>query len=137
MLFLLLASLLVLLGGLLVVYFMGKSSADRKRPSGVNSTANAEPVPDKRWNAVLVVSGQKPCHAVKALEDQPFLLDEVPTLPLVGCNAHCRCKYQHQSDRRQDSRRVPYAENSVFSNAVGFNRRVGRGRRVSDHPVLS
>ena len=54
----------------------------------------------------LVINGDECCAAVRALNGQRFLSDEVPTLPLPDCDYdQCVCTYQLYDDRRTDSRR--------------------------------
>lgn len=58
----------------------------------------------KRWHAVVVHPGRKPCEAVRKIEDLRFLASEAPRLPLPGCDAvACSCRYRHYDDRRDDN----------------------------------
>lgn len=123
--------LLLLFGAFLVAYSMGKNSASVKKAQ-INSERNAKQSQDRRWYAVVVEPGPRACAAVNRLGDKPFLMAEAPSLPLAQCKVNCHCKFRHMADRRQESRRVPFSENSAFANAAGFNRRQGSGRRRSD-----
>lgn len=75
------------------------------------------------------------CAAVQAVAGQRFLSDEVPMLPLGGCDANdCRCTYELFDDRRTDIRR---ASDETFDIASQLreqdNRSSTASRRRSDH----
>lgn len=47
------------------------------------------------------------CRAVSDIQGQRFLSNEIPSLPLEGCDAGaCNCTYELFDDRRTDARRV-------------------------------
>lgn len=53
-----------------------------------------------------VEMGQPGCEAAQALLGQQFPFDEVPELPLEGCNsANCTCQFKGLRDRRSWVRR--------------------------------
>lgn len=75
------------------------------------------------------------CAAVLAVAGQRFLSDEVPMLPLSGCDANdCRCTYELFDDRRTDIRR---ASDETFDIASQLweqdNRSSTASRRRNDH----
>ncbi len=75
------------------------------------------------------------CEAVQAIAGQRFLSDEVPMLPLGGCDAtHCRCSYQLFDDRRTDVRRASDDTFDIASQLYEQNNRSSTAsRRRSDH----
>ncbi len=89
------------------------------------------------YRAAEIVVEKRACNAVLGLAGTRFLMDEVPHIPVRGCDARkCSCIYLHHEDRRDNSgdRR---AEFSALTQAYNTNlgnpeRRGGRGRRVSD-----
>lgn len=53
-------------------------------------------------------NGKERCAAVIAIRGKRFLPEEIPSLPLPGCDAGaCDCSYELFSDRRRVSRREP------------------------------
>ncbi len=75
------------------------------------------------------------CAAVQAVAGQRFLSDEVPMLPLGGCDASdCQCTYELFDDRRTDFRR---ASDETFDIASQLceqdNRSSAASRRRSNH----
>ena len=74
------------------------------------------------------------CAAVQAVAGQRFLSDEVPMLPLSGCDANdCRCTYELFDDRRTDIRRASDETFDIASQLCGQdNRSSTASRRCSD-----
>ena len=74
------------------------------------------------------------CDAAKDIAKKRFLGDEAPLLPLPGCDAlDCQCKYEHFSDRRQESRRVSDLGYDIAGQLRKDNKRnANTGRRQTD-----
>ena len=75
------------------------------------------------------------CAAVQAVAGQRFLSDEVPMLPLRGCDANdCRCTYELFDDRRTDIRRASDETFHIASQLCEQDNRSGTAsRRCSNH----
>src|SRR5580700_7183144 len=71
--------------------------AARKRPSGAGE-----------FRAVKIVPSITCCAAAMQLKGRPYLLREVPRLPLYGCTmpTNCSCKFLKNADRRDSDRRL-------------------------------
>lgn len=98
--------------------------------------ANSGGTSSSRYRAVQVnAPGEECCQAVLAIQGRRFLSDEVPALPLEGCDAgDCRCTYELFDDRRTEVRRI---SDDAFDLAGQFHDpdlRAGatRGRRSRD-----
>jgi hypothetical protein len=107
--------------------------------SGTAKPAVAKPVNNigNPFRAVSIKAGTGPCAAVKALQDERFLIGTVPHIPLADCGSKsCTCKYVHHEDRRlpDDERRAPAALTTNLYAATGrADRRAReRGRRQTD-----
>ena len=76
------------------------------------------------------------CHLAESVQEQRFLSDEAPGLPLPDCGAiDCRCRYVHHADRRgsaRDRRLGPAAESDESEFWRLRERRVLAGRRQDD-----
>lgn len=75
------------------------------------------------------------CDAVQALAGKRFLSDEVPKLPLNGCDTHdCRCSYKLFDDRRTEIRRGSDVAFDIASELCEQDNRGGTssGRRSHD-----
>lgn len=74
----------------------------------------------------------KCCSAVEDLADQRILSAQAPLLPLTECEnpAGCRCVYVRFDERRDRLRRESDA--GLPARAQVAERRVGRGRRITD-----
>jgi len=120
-------------------------AAKTLRASGAmpgNATAKptgANPINDHAnpFRAVSIKAGTGPCGAVKALQDERFLIGTVPHIPLAGCDMKsCTCKYVHHEDRRcpDDERRAPAAlTTNLYASTGKEDRRARqRGRRQTD-----
>jgi hypothetical protein len=86
-----------------------------------------------QYHAVSVKPANRYCKAVKQVNNQRFLSNEAPRLPLSGCSSpkQCACRYLHHTDRRDDARRDCDAgmPDRYFA---GPNRRERTGRRQTD-----
>jgi hypothetical protein len=62
----------------------------------------AAPAPSADFRCVQVNANDAGCcDAVRAIAGKRFLPDEIPDLPLAGCDAEsCNCSYELFSDRR-------------------------------------
>jgi len=75
------------------------------------------------------------CEAVQAVAGKRFLSDEVPKLPLNGCDANdCRCSYKLFDDRRTEIRRGSDVAFDIASQLCEQDNRSGTssGRRSHD-----
>lgn len=109
--------------------------------AGPATSAAKKPTPPQNpYRATSIVPGRDACEAAKNLNNKRFLVaaNEVPTLPLPGCNQpKCSCKYAHHPDRREDGgsdRRGPPSLRSELHAHTGAEERrtKRRGRRASD-----
>lgn len=79
-----------------------------------------------------------PCDAVRTIEDQRFLVREVPAIPLRNCDSpSCKCSYVRYRDRRgvNEDRRALFSLNTDLHSLGGEDeRRAQRGRRSEDDP---
>ncbi len=114
--------------GLLAI-LTGRSGA---RDESTQKAANAS-----RYRGVQVVANAGGCcRTVEAIAGKRFLADEVPKLPLDGCDAaSCRCSFELFDDRRTDLRRASDIGYDIASELrTSKNRRGGPGdRRTSGH----
>ena len=106
-----------------------RNSSTKGRTSKQLATAATSANVAYAYRAVSVYSRTDCCEASARLESQKFLAAHAPTLPLGGCTqaAHCRCRYKHYQDRRQDVRRD--ADHGLPGQYVANNRRYRRDRR--------
>ena len=75
------------------------------------------------------------CQAAADIAGQRYLADQVPRLPLDGCDAaNCGCTFELFDDRRSDSRRASDVSYNIASELrAGENKRgESRGRRNDD-----
>jgi len=75
------------------------------------------------------------CDAVQAVAGKRFLSDEVPKLPLSGCDASdCRCSYELFDDRRTEFRRGSDVASDIANQLCEQDNRSGAssGRRSDD-----
>lgn len=75
------------------------------------------------------------CSAARSIARKRFLPDQVPRLPLNGCNAGtCDCRYRYNTDRRvwAHRRETGNAHPDVAIAGGGSERRVESGRRRAD-----
>lgn len=73
------------------------------------------PAPSAEFRCVQVnAHGSSSCEAVRAIAGKRFLPDEIPQLPLAGCDsASCGCSYELFSDRRSVPRQEQVAANDA------------------------
>lgn len=75
------------------------------------------------------------CRAAADVARQRYLANQVPRLPLDGCDAaECRCAYKLFDDRRTDLRRASDVAYDIASELRNAENRRGdcRGRRSDD-----
>ncbi|MDX1404598.1 MAG: hypothetical protein R3192_08670 [Woeseiaceae bacterium] len=62
-----------------------------------------------RYRCVQVIGNEADCcRAARDIAGRRFLSNEIPKLPLAGCDAKkCHCSYQLFDDRRTTARRDP------------------------------
>lgn len=68
-------------------------------------------IPDMGANfeAVSIQIQQHPCQAARGLRSKRFLAEEMPELPLPGCDRKCECTFKYHRERRDEqNRRAPY-----------------------------
>jgi hypothetical protein len=87
------------------------------------------------WHAVSIKAGASCTQTALKYGGRRYLSREAPVIPLPTCDAkHCRCRYVHHDDRRDD---VDRRHRNVFDpnaqGAKGGDRRGSHGRRVTDH----
>jgi hypothetical protein len=84
------------------------------------------PPAGRKFHGVTVKPCPDACPAVLAIADRRFLPEEVPPLPLPGCDQRaCRCAYTHHGDRRDaEDRRSGWGSFGGFAPSIpGGNRR--------------
>jgi hypothetical protein len=89
----------------------------------------------KKYPAVTIVTPDKCCGAVGALQGTRILAEHAPPLPMPNCSMPkaCRCRFKKYVDRREDEqgRRSKFgSERSAWY--AGGQRRKSRGRREPD-----
>ena len=68
-------------------------------------------IPDMgaNWEAGSIQIQQHPCQAARDLRSKRFLAEEIPELPLPGCDRKCECTFKYHRERRDEqNRRAPY-----------------------------
>ena len=116
---------------LLVLWFKRNQAPTDKRPF---SRRPGKAGPDTRFHAVSIKFGSTACDAARTLEDQRFLSNAAPRIPLPECNVHdCECRFIHYEDRRGEDKRKK-TDRPSLSDDTGEdeNERRLRGERRSD-----
>lgn len=58
-----------------------------------------------RFRCVRVHAGAGACHAARRIDGELYFPDDIPKLPLEGCdNGNCACGYELRDDRRTTRR---------------------------------
>ncbi|MEE9136153.1 MAG: hypothetical protein V3U00_05480 [Gammaproteobacteria bacterium] len=61
------------------------------------------------FEALSIQIPHHPCQAARELRGQRFLAEEMPELPLPGCDRECECTFIYHRERRDEqNRRAPY-----------------------------
>ena len=82
------------------------------------------------YRGVAIRPGKDGCASAKSLEEQRFLAQEAPRLPLPDCDASiCQCRYSHFEDRREHQRRSSYALARGPGGPGSVEHRTGSDRR--------
>lgn len=106
------------------------------RPSNKKTESSKSDCKSSTYRGVQVIANNADCcRAVKAAEGKRFLSEDVPKLPLAGCDANkCQCTYELYNDRRTDTRRASHLAYDIASQLYKHNNRSGdwTGRRIDD-----
>jgi hypothetical protein len=103
-------------------------SRPRKRVTAQGEQADSQPV--SPYRGVAIKPGNDGCASARRLEEQRFLAQEAPRLPLPGCDASlCNCRYSHFEDRREHQRRSSHALARGLGGAGNLEHRTGSDRR--------
>ena len=99
------------------------------------ASAKREACKSKYRSVQVNAVGSDCCAAVKAIAGKRFLSDEVPMLPLDGCDMiDCGCTYELHDDRRAEVRRASDLTYDIASQLCTDNKRssLSSGRRSDD-----
>jgi hypothetical protein len=86
-----------------------------------------------RYHAVSIRPSLCACPAAWKMQDQSFLSNESPSLPLAACDQEtCSCRYRHYDDRRDgEDRRNRWGQTGGLLPHPGQNDwRTGSDRRI-------
>lgn len=120
----------------LLLYRRAKNQPRRDLPSGSSKrpqTSRHATYATNRYHAVSIRPSLYACPAAWKMQEQSFLSEEAPTLPLADCDQEtCSCRYRHYSDRRdgQDRRNILGRTGGLLPHAGQNNCRTGRDRRI-------
>ena len=114
----------------LLARFSHKKKSRGDTPKREQKKANAG------FRGVRIVANREDCcQFARTLEDERFLLQEAPMLPLSLCDVEtCHCTYERFDDRRAGARRasdIAFDINSVLHNQENRSSKVP-GRRSKD-----
>jgi hypothetical protein len=129
-------TLTILLACCILAYF----AVVKSRSAGTGFVSGAQLVQQRRhpvnadnkpavarhdYRAVSIVPGSCACAAALNLKGKRSLPEQLPGLPLPGCNAEtCGCKFKHYADRRdRDDRRSVYTGMQSTQRAATGERR--------------
>ena len=108
-------------------------AGERTTPKTTTSNADTE---KSKYRGVEVIGNHAGCcGAVQAIAGKRFLSDDVPVLPLNGCDAgDCNCSYRLFDDRRDAIRRGADVAYDIASQSCEPDNRssTSSGRRDSD-----
>ena len=114
--------------------FFGKKA--KEKLSSIARSTDENPISNSKYRGVQVIPNQEVCcDAVRPMIGKRFLSDEVPNLPVDGCDAdECRCSYELFSDRRTDHRRQADVVSEVAGQILTNDKRSSKlpGRRRED-----
>lgn len=115
---------------------MGLFSKIRGKSAAPVNKTTAQPAEKKSSHRGIQINFNPAdcCQAARDLESRRFLDNEVPMLPLKGCDvAECRCAYERFDDRRTDARRLSDVGFDMASELHDKENRVDTsGRRDDD-----
>lgn len=86
-----------------------------------------------QYHAVSIRPSLYACPAAWKMQDQSFLSNDAPTLPLAACDQEtCTCRYRHYDDRRdgEDRRNRLGRTGGLLPHSGQDDCRTGRERRV-------
>ncbi len=82
------------------------------------------------FEAVSIQIDHHPCQAARELRDKRFLAEEMPELPLPGCDRKCECTFRYHRERRDEqNRRAPYLSADDSNNEFESLEHRSRGDR--------
>ncbi len=115
----------------LVLWFKRNHAPSDKQPSPRRSGRAS---PDARFHAVSIEFASTACDAAKAMENQRFLSNAAPRIPLPECNvSECECRFVHYEDRRgEDNRKKSDSQSLSDNTGEDENERRQRGDRRND-----
>ncbi|MBL8272140.1 hypothetical protein [Steroidobacter sp.] len=114
-------------------WLSGLFGAAVKKAPKAHSSPQRAPTTNNAYHAVSVMPGPNACAAAYRFSGQRFLSLQAPRLPLPSCDAAaCNCRFKHHKDRRAGPRRNSDV-GMVTASFSGNERRLKRGRRVTDH----
>ena len=120
----------------LLLYRRAKNQPRRDLPSGSSKrtqTSRHATETTNRHHAVSIRPSLYACPAAWKMQEQSFLSEEAPTLPLATCDqATCECRYRHYRDRRdgEDRRNMWGRTGGLLPHAGEDDCRTGRDRRI-------
>jgi len=109
---------------------IGKST-----PSPTTTTGPQETRKNEYRGVEVIAANGDCCQAAQAIAGQRFLTNQLPMLPLNGCDAaDCQCRYERFDDRRTDVRRASDVSFDMASQLVDHDIRTSTssGRRADD-----
>lgn len=113
--------------------FLARLTGKQAAPS--KKAANDSSYESSKYRSVQVtVNTDVCCEAARAIAGQRFLSNDVPKLPLDGCDVHnCQCTYKLYDDRRTDFRRASDVAFDIATQLCEDNNRSDTtGRRNDD-----
>jgi hypothetical protein len=82
------------------------------------------------FEAVSIQIQHHPCQAARDLRGKRFLAEEMPELPLPGCDRKCECTFSYHRERRDEqNRRAPYLSADDSNNEFESLEHRSRGDR--------
>jgi hypothetical protein len=113
---------------------LARFSHKKKSPGDTASSERNKAKPAFR-GVRIVANHEDCCQFARTLEDERFLLQEAPMLPLSLCDVEtCRCTYERFDDRRAGARRasdIAFDINSALHSQENRSSKVP-GRRSKD-----
>jgi len=110
-------------------------SLARKRSAQTTKTSKRTDEKNNHRGVEVIGNGDGCCEAARTIKGKRFLKDDVPMLPLDGCDASdCNCSYKIFGDRRTDIRRASDVAFDIASELCEQDNRSGEssGRRSDD-----
>ena len=120
-----------------VGFYLFQSKQKNKASLKRGRNGSARPRQESKANqyrAISICCEEHACAAAVASQNKRYLVNEVPALPLAGCDAgSCGWRYEHHDDRRNDEgdRRLNFGLSQDLHAASSGERRECRDRRRS------